>query len=168
MYKCKTTTTTATTTTTTVTTTSTSTTTTVEETTTPTTTTTTTTPTTTTTTPTTTTSTTTEMIVELKPSNALMSSTSKYPAGNCIDGVGRKKPICRTEKEKAPWLAIDYGCKVSVEKVVLINRGNDDGNCPSCQKQTADVEVRLSNENLLMEKKCSQAVICLQHTPDQE
>jgi len=138
-------------------------------TTTPTTTTpTTTTPTTTTTTTTTSTSTTTTMCkrnsdqIELNPSNASMSSTlnvvpdkrnqhEKYQhAGICIDG----KPdsvICFTDKENAPWFAIDYGQKVSVGKVILINRSRKNYKCDKadaneCYKRTADVEVRLSDE----------------------
>jgi len=132
-------------------------------TTTPTTTTpTTTTPTTTTTTTTTSTSTTASICprndgeIELKPSTASMSSL--YRDGNkaehCIDKKevgGRESWLCVTEKEEAPWFAIDYGYKVSVGKVILGNSGDHngvckDGNLIECYERTANVEVRLSDE----------------------
>merc|ERR1712226_545032 len=130
---------------------------------------TTTTPTTTTTTTTTSTSTTASMCprndgkIKLNPSDASMSSsvaahdTSKKAdtSDRCIDGKtkkshGSKSWICITDKENAPWFAIDYGQKVSVGKVILNNRGDNNHVCEGkkneCYERTADVVVRLSDE----------------------
>merc|ERR1719433_167894 len=79
-----------------------------------------------------------------------LEGSKKHPAKVCIDGWSEKlrggSNMCQTKAEEAPWFAIDYGCKVSVAKVVLSNRGDNNGKCPGCSKRTADVEVRLSDE----------------------
>jgi len=100
---------------------------------------------------TTTTKITSEVSVKLEPSEASMSSSYDdryYSAQKCINGKypgriwGQKEDICVTMKDPAPWVAIDYGDKtrVSVEKVVLVNRGHN-----SFGHRTAAVEVRLSD-----------------------
>ena len=52
-------------------------------------------------------------------------------AGACIDGntedVGNDG-VCATLKQDAPWIAIDYGTDVLVEKVEIFNRINCCGN----------------------------------------
>ena len=51
--------------------------------------------------------------------------------------------MCHTKgqsHEKSPWLAIDYGTSVTVERVKIFNR--DD----CCGDRTRNVEVRISNE----------------------
>merc|ERR1719473_1616611 len=75
--------------------------------------------------------------IELKPFEASMSSINyDQVAKRCIDGSSDSpclsSSICATTQEKAPWFAIDYGYQVSVEKVVLINRDNKNGDCPNC------------------------------------
>ena len=50
--------------------------------------------------------------------------------------------MCHSKKESAPWLALDFGkeARVSVEKVVLINRREG-----SWWKRTRNIQIRLSN-----------------------
>ena len=87
--------------------------------------------------------------IELRPVAALLSST--YMAGTaekCIDGITNgpdKSPdgdMCHTQQEAAPWVALDfgYGIKVSVEKVVIVNRRH------CCYDRTRNIEIRLSDE----------------------
>ena len=84
----------------------------------------------------------------MTPATALLSSTlsPSYGASNCIDGMFQVKPgrtpMCFSEKESAPWLAFDFGkeARVSVEKVVLINRREG-----SWWKRTRNIQIRLSN-----------------------
>ena len=76
------------------------------------------------------------------PVGATLSTTYKhFNAKNCIDGVsnGKIKGLCHSKRERAPWLALDYGegAKVSVEKVVLLNRVD------CCGDRTKNVEIRL-------------------------
>ena len=78
-------------------------------------------------------------------------SSIKYLHANadkCIDGItdgpdsiDSQGDLCHTRHEKAPWFALDYGdgVKVSVEKVVIVNRGGDNS-------RTKNVEIRLSDE----------------------
>ena len=53
-----------------------------------------------------------------------------------------RKSMCHSKKESAPWLALDFGkeARVSVEKVVLINRREF-----SWWKRTRNIQIRLSN-----------------------
>ena len=84
-------------------------------------------------------------IKKLSPVAATMSSVYKhYSAEKCIDGVtnGPKRDLCHSNRELAPWLALDYGkgAKVSMEKVVFFPRTD------CCWKRTKNVQIRLSNK----------------------
>ena len=66
-------------------------------------------------------------------------------AEKCIDGVvsGGRSNVCHTNGdigEKTPWLALDFGAVVSVEKVVINNR--DD----CCGDRLRDAEIRVANQ----------------------
>ena len=68
-----------------------------------------------------------------------------YHAEKCIDGVisGGTSNLCHTNGdigEKTPWLALDFGAVVSVEKVVINNR--DD----CCGDRLRDAEIRVANK----------------------
>jgi len=90
--------------------------------------------------------------VELEPVSATLSSTlwgsrSDVRAARCIDGdVGDDKgsdgrwAICHTNKEHAPWLAIDYGTQVRVARVEIFNRRG------CCGSRTRNVDVRVANQ----------------------
>ena len=89
---------------------------------------------------------------ELEPVSATQSSTLddtvhgdtvQFRAANCIDGevisdVGRS--ICHTNTDATPWLAIDYGTSVTVQRVEIFNR-HDYG-----WWRTRNVDVRISDE----------------------
>merc|ERR1711872_1191576 len=58
---------------------------------------------------------------------SLSSTHSVFSAANCIDGKtenSRDANMCATKEENAPWLAIDYGTDVLVERVEIFNRIN--------------------------------------------
>ena len=84
----------------------------------------------------------------MTPATALLSSTLRQSssASNCIDGVLEvnpdRKSMCYSKKESAPWLALDFGkeARVSVEKVVLINRREG-----PWWRRTRNIQIRLSN-----------------------
>ena len=82
-------------------------------------------------------------ISQLQPISAQLSSTNsdRVGADKCIDGI-TDGTICHSIREKAPWLALDFGdgASVAVEKVVLYNRGD------SKAARTRQVEVRLAEE----------------------
>ena len=48
--------------------------------------------------------------------------------------------MCHTHAEKAPWLALDFGLPVSVEKIVINNRDN------CCGDRFRNVEVRVADQ----------------------
>ena len=83
---------------------------------------------------------------KITPATVLLSTTLKpaYSASNCIDGMLQVKPdrksMCHSKRESAPWLALDFGTGVSVEKVVLINRREG-----GWWKRTKNIQIRLSN-----------------------
>ena len=60
-----------------------------------------------------------------------------YPAKNCIDGGSS---FCHTLKEKAPWLALDFGADVTVETVVIRNR------IDCCGDRFRNAEVRVADQ----------------------
>ena len=66
-------------------------------------------------------------------------------AGNCIDGDtssdfrGGLLALCITNRERAPWIAIDYGTSVTVKRVEIFNRGKSG-------QLTRNVEVRISDK----------------------
>ena len=88
---------------------------------------------------------------ELKPVTAIQSSllwnvAEKFGAANCIDGIkdsdlGPKGrwAICHTNKERAPWIAIDYGTSVTVERVEIFSSGFG-------WQRTRNVEVQISDK----------------------
>ena len=80
--------------------------------------------------------------VELEPMTATLSSLSgssgAYGAGNCIDGD--KGTLCHTGAEATPWIAVDYGTRVIVERVEIFNR------ISCCGDRTRNVDIRISNE----------------------
>ena len=64
-------------------------------------------------------------------------SSTYYSGANCIDGTGA---MCHTYNDATPWIAIDYGTRVIVERVEIINRGD------CCGDRTRNVDVRISDE----------------------
>ena len=56
-------------------------------------------------------------------------------ADMCINYNGQ----CQTNKETAPWLAVDYGIKVKVSRVILINRVD------CCGDRTRNVTIQVSS-----------------------
>ena len=73
---------------------------------------------------------------------------AKYGAGNCIDGntdsdrgPGGRYAIChtKTNDDTTPWIAIDYGTSVTVQRVEIFNRGG-------AGQRTRNVDVRISNQ----------------------
>ena len=86
---------------------------------------------------------------KMTPARAFMSSTYKgqFAANQCIDGKIKntksgKYNLCHSNREPAPWIALDYGkeASVSVEKVVLFNRWDGSWH------RTKNVQIRISNE----------------------
>jgi len=78
---------------------------------------------------------------------ATLSSTGQTgPAGNCIDGemYDPQSPwphgLCGTHREATPWIAIDYGTRVIVERVDIFNIVH------CCGDQTRNLDVRISDE----------------------
>jgi hypothetical protein len=73
-------------------------------------------------------------VVELEPVSATQSSilegwgdAHQYEAGNCIDGDTGGRRLCHTNDgtendDATPWIAIDYGTRVIVERVEIFNR----------------------------------------------
>merc|ERR1712179_708291 len=78
---------------------------------------------------------------KLTPVAAFLSTTQYiFAASVCIDGVTRGlHKLCHSKYENAPWLALDYGRKVSVERVLLFNRRD------CCYTRTKNVQIRISN-----------------------
>ena len=78
-------------------------------------------------------------------SSLWLGDSKKFGAGNCIDGDtssdtrGGHHHMCHTNKERAPWIAIDYGTSVTVGRVEIFNRGGKAGT------RTRNVEVRISD-----------------------
>ena len=82
------------------------------------------------------------------PVAATLSSThnSDFEADKCIDGdtdgpdfydgVGK---MCHSRSEPTPWLAIDYGTTVTVQRVEIFNRRQ------CCGDRTRNVDVRISD-----------------------
>jgi len=91
--------------------------------------------------------------VELRPLGASLSSTYQknnfFGAAKCIDGNtegpdegvedGASADFCHTENEPTPWLAIDYGTTVTVQRVEIFNRRQ------CCADRTRNVDVRISD-----------------------
>ena len=78
---------------------------------------------------------------------ATQSSTLRagFGAGNCIDGDTETvhpgvNAICHTKWEPTPWISIDYGARVIVERVEIFNRADGAG------VRTRNVDVRISDE----------------------
>ena len=90
-------------------------------------------------------------MAELKPVTATQSSlwrndANKFGAGNCIDGdTGGRKPdgqysLCHTNDDVTPWIAVDYGTTVTVQRVEIFNRRD------CCGERTQNVDVRISDK----------------------
>ena len=61
------------------------------------------------------------------------------PAARCIDGGLRgTSSLCHTQEEKAPWLALDFGTQVEVERVVLHNRESNGERLSNAEIRVAD------------------------------
>ena len=68
-----------------------------------------------------------------------MSSTMDWGAERCIDGVlTGESSVCHTQREEAPWLALDFGAEVTVERVVIHNRGNNGWRLRNAEVRVAD------------------------------
>ena len=81
---------------------------------------------------------------KIVPAAATMSTTYKhFSVKKCINGITTGSDLCHSKRERAPWLALDFGkgAKVSLEKVVLFNRREG-----CCWTRTKNVQIRLSNE----------------------
>ena len=86
----------------------------------------------------------------MEPVGAILSSTfnSDFEAEKCIDGdtdgpdavPGVGGFICHTEEEPTPWIAIDYGATVTVQRVEIFNRRQ------CCGNRTRNIDVRISDE----------------------
>ena len=86
---------------------------------------------------------------ELTPVTATMSSVfddnDHFRAAKCIDGNtrgvdvgvsdGEAVDLCHTKREPTPWIAIDYGTRVTVKRVEIFNR------IDCCGDRTRNVEV---------------------------
>merc|ERR1719234_1040961 len=90
---------------------------------------------------------------ELTPVKATMSSTfQNFEAALCIDGdtespennpsgfVDGRPHICHSNEEPAPWIALDFGTRVTVQRVEIFNRKN------CCGHRTRNVEVRVTDQ----------------------
>ena len=79
-------------------------------------------------------------------SSTYTDSYGHYAAGNCIDGDTETmhgqgpNALCHTNHEATPWIAIDYGTRVIVERVEIFNRAD------CCGDRTQNVDVRISDE----------------------
>ena len=71
-----------------------------------------------------------------------MSSTYRRQTANkCIDGgVSGWSSLCHTNKEKAPWLALDFGANFTIERVVIHNRDSGYGD------RLVNATVRVANQ----------------------
>ena len=92
--------------------------------------------------------------LELEPVTATLSSTlgnnADFGAGKCIDGNtegpdeglsdGANADFCHTNDEPMPWIALDYGTTVNVQRVNIFNRRANNG------QRTRNIYVRISNE----------------------
>ena len=80
----------------------------------------------------------------MKAFSATMSSTygGQFPGEKCIDGRvdGGLKSLCHTQREKSPWLALNFGASVNVHAVVIHNRGD------CCGNRLRNVEVRVADQ----------------------
>ena len=59
-------------------------------------------------------------------SSTFLNDARQFGAGNCIDGVigsdktpGGQWALCHTNHEAAPWIALDFGTSVTVQRVEL-------------------------------------------------
>jgi len=94
---------------------------------------------------------------KLEPVAATLSSTydehpswnnfGSFGAAHCIDGnrggpeiVDNVALFCHTKSEPAPWLAIDYGTRVTVQRVEIFTRNG------CCGERTRNVDVRIADE----------------------
>ena len=76
---------------------------------------------------------------ELEPVTVTQSTTHESDeAAYCIDGDTGGR-FCATHNEPSPWIAIDYGTRVIVERVEIFNR-NGYG------ERARNVDVRISDE----------------------
>ena len=78
---------------------------------------------------------------------ATLSSTLRagFGAGNCIDGDTEtihpgENAMCHTKNDATPWIAVDYGTSVIVERVEIFNRRD------CCGDRTRNVDVRISDQ----------------------
>ena len=90
-------------------------------------------------------------VEQLQPVKATLSSTyqginSDFRAARCIDGdtgsdhgPDGRYTICHTRNDPYPWIAIDYGTTVTVQRVEIFNRRG------CCGHRTRKVYVRISD-----------------------
>ena len=77
-------------------------------------------------------------------------NVNNFGAAKCIDGntegpdasvnEGASSDFCHTESEPTPWIAIDFGTTVTVQRVEIFNRRD------CCGFRTQNVDVRISDE----------------------
>ena len=82
--------------------------------------------------------------------SSTLQNNNNFGAAKCIDGNtegpdegvsdGASADFCHTEEEPTPWLAIDYGTTVTVQRVEIFNRRQ------CCGNRTRNVDVRISDE----------------------
>ena len=83
---------------------------------------------------------------ELEPVSASQSSgvgwggAAKQCIDDFIDGIDGAGTNCHTGADATPWLAIDYGTSVTIQRVEIFNRQE------CCGERTRNVDVRISDE----------------------
>ena len=64
---------------------------------------------------------------------------SDWAAEKCIDGaISGKGSVCHTKNEKAPWLALDFGASITMERVVIHNRHTSGERLRNAEVRVAD------------------------------
>ena len=78
--------------------------------------------------------------------SSILEGYGETGAGNCIDGdIDGQYSLCHTNEntgndDASPWIAVDYGTRVNVERVEIFNRLDAGGDA------TRNVDVRISDE----------------------
>ena len=68
-----------------------------------------------------------------------------FPATKCVDGNIKGQSVadqnmCHTQKERFPWITLDFGTTVTIERVEIVNR--DD----CCGHRTRNLQVLVSDK----------------------
>ena len=71
--------------------------------------------------------------------SSIYKNKGQYSGASCIDGK-LDWEICLSQKEVAPWLALDFGAKVDIKNVTVYNLKNP------WAKRFQNAEVRVTDE----------------------